>query len=413
MRLSTARILSTATAVLSVTAASVLMIGTPSAEAGPVSAAPRSIGTLPPPPVSLWGQLWAWGNNSGYALGDGTTTNRHTPVRVPGMIHVVGAAPGIAVKDDGSVWVWGTDHDGELGNGPTLTATAKTPVQVPGLTGVVSVASYDESRYAVKSDGTLWDWGGDWGSNLGDDQYGWSDTPHEVAGVSNVKQVVAGDGFAYVREGDGSVWGWGENVWSAFAPFGPPLASSGVAIPLNDGVPYAPFPDDVSTLAAGMFNAMAVYGGGKVWTFGYDGYGEAGDGSGFINDNSAGIAQKVTTATKVAAGGYTVYALLSSGTVKAWGDNVEGELGTGSSAQDSDVPLTVRGLTGVTAIAGGYDAGYAVSGGTLHAWGANTNGDLGDGTATTRKAPVAVPGLFDVTLVTAGQGNAFAVASAF
>ena len=406
MSLSRTRIL-TAGTVLSVAA---VVGGGASAQATSVLSNGSPVGSQPPP-VQLSHQLWAWGNNSDYALGDGTTTNRLTPVRVPGMIHVVSAAPGIAAKDDGTVWVWGDDRDGELGTRPSATAKAKTPVQVPGLTGVVSVASRNDSRYALKFDGTLWDWGSDNLGNLGDDRDTGADTPHQVLGISDVTQVVAGEGFAYVREADGSIWGWGDMVMDAFQPLGDLDNPSLVPIQL-DNRPDDPFPAGVSSLGAGTFNAVGVYSGGKVWTFGNDDSGQAGDGSLTTGFSMAGSARNITTATQATAGGYSVYALLTSGRVMAWGDNFEGELGAGSTVPRSEVPVAVKGLTGVTAIAGGTDAGYAISGGTIYAWGANYSGDLGDGTTTMRRAPVPL-GLLAPTLITAGNETAFAVAGYF
>jgi len=147
---------------------------------------------------------------------------------------------------------------------------------------------------------------------------------------------------------------------------------------------------------------------GKVWTFGNDG-----DGGGDTAFSSAGEARHITTATQVTAGGYAFYALLASGQLMAWGDNDDGELGTGSSSQRSGVPAAVKGLTHVTAMAGGMNAGYAIAGGTIYAWGDNYHGDLGDGTTTERRSPVVVPGVFGPTLVAAGDDSAFAVGSYF
>ena len=66
--------------------------------------------------------------------------------------------------------------------------------------------------------------------------------------------------------------------------------------------------------------------------------------------------------------------------------------------------MQVAGLSGVVAIAGGRDHGIAVlADGTVRTWGDNAYGQLGDGTTTTRRTPVAVPGLTGVTLVTAGR----------
>ena len=58
---------------------------------------------------------------------------------------------------------------------------------------------------------------------------------------------------------------------------------------------------------------------------------------------------------------------------------------------NSNVPVQVSGLSGVTAIAGGYFHTIALkSDGTVWAWGFNENGELGNGTHTGSNLPVRV-----------------------
>ena len=88
------------------------------------------------------GTVAAWGMNSLGQVGDGTATNRLTPVPVSGLTGVTAVAAGtsysLALKSDGSVWAWGNNEYGQLGDG---TATNRlTPVAVSGLTGIVGIA---------------------------------------------------------------------------------------------------------------------------------------------------------------------------------------------------------------------------------------------------------------------------------
>ncbi len=81
--------------------------------------------------VKTDGTLWAWGGNLYSQLGDGTTTNRLSPVQV-GSGFTQAAAGGnytVAVKADGTLWAWGENSDGQLGDGTTMHRSL--PIQVP------------------------------------------------------------------------------------------------------------------------------------------------------------------------------------------------------------------------------------------------------------------------------------------
>jgi alpha-tubulin suppressor-like RCC1 family protein len=86
----------------------------------------------------------------------------------------------------------------------------------------------------------------------------------------------------------------------------------------------------------------------------------------------------------------------------AWGYNHNGELGNGTNT-DTNLPVAVKGLTGVTAIsAGSHHCLALLSSGKVKAWGDNFYGELGTGTGTSSNLPVAVKGLAGVKAVSAG-----------
>ncbi len=110
------------------------------------------------------------------------------------------------------------------------------------------------------------------------------------------------------------------------------------------------------------------------------------------------------------AGGSQGLALLSNGTVMAWGRNADGQLGNGSHEQ-SDVPVPVHGLSGVTAVAASYGISMALlSNGTVMDWGENGNGQLGDGTANEETpTPVQVFRLSEVIAIATGGSYGLAL----
>src|SRR5665647_2508062 len=107
------------------------------------------------------GTVVAWGSNFYGQMGDGTTTQRLSPVAVPGLTGVVAVSAGVshtvAVKSDGTVVAWGWNNYGQLGDGTTTWRLS--PVAAPGLTGVVAGAAGVGVTVALKSDGTVMAWG--------------------------------------------------------------------------------------------------------------------------------------------------------------------------------------------------------------------------------------------------------------
>jgi alpha-tubulin suppressor-like RCC1 family protein len=139
--------------------------------------------------------------------------------------------------------------------------------------------------------------------------------------------------------------------------------------------------------------------------------GQLGDGTttrrSLYRDIAAGI-----DVVQVAAVNSQSLAVRSDGTVWAWGANGQGQLGDGTTTGRS-TPVRVTGLTGVTQVAAGVQHSVALrSDGTVWAWGANQYGQLGHGTTTAREVtPVQVTGLTGVTKISAGENFSLALRS--
>lgn len=104
------------------------------------------------------------------------------------------------------------------------------------------------------------------------------------------------------------------------------------------------------------------------------------------------------------------FAVLDDGRLLAWGDNANGELGNGTTA-NSSTAVPVPGLSGVKAVAAGLATLALLGDGTVEGWGRNTEGEVGDGTTDNKLSPVPVPGLSEVAAVSANGTHSLALLS--
>jgi alpha-tubulin suppressor-like RCC1 family protein len=319
------------------------------------------------------GTVWTWGNNSDGQLGDGTIANRAVAMQVPGIDRVVAIAAGenhtLALKSDGTVWAWGWNMWGQLGDGTSISRSA--PVQVNGVGGVAAIAAGGMTSMAVKRDGTVWTWGiqnggiiqtgTGWGSP-------WTPIPVQVSGIGGIVAVAADYDHCLAVQRDGTVWTWG---WLGWVNGNPNNYQAGPArVDGLDGVVAA-------TLASGDY--LAARHDGTVWEWGIPEKGVQP-----APAQVSGLENVIALAGGNAMIGYFCgncgqrLALKRDGTVWAWGDNADGQLGDGTVGPVRMTPAQVAGLTGVVAVGAGDLHSLAVKGdGTVWAWGNNDSGQLG------------------------------------
>ena len=355
------------------------------------------------------GAVWAWGYNGFGQLGDGTTTNRSTPIAVSGLTSVVAVEAGqeqtLSLKSDGTIWAWGQNDSGQLGDGTTT--DRDTPVQVTGLTGIVSVSTSTHHTLALKSDGTVWAWGYNGYGQLGDGTTTQRTTPVQVLGITDVVAISAGavstngsPGFSIALKSDGTVWAWGFNWYGAIGDGTNTDRWTPVQVPGLTGV---------VVISAGDGHSLALKSDGTVWAWGYNTYGELGDGTN-TNRWTPVQANGLAGVTAIATGAYHSLAVRNDGTVWAWGQNTYGQLGDGTTT-DRYTPVQVSGFTGGIAVtAGWYHSLARKSDGTVRVWGNNESGQLGDGTTTQRTIPVPVSGLTGIAAIEAGYFHSLAIA---
>jgi alpha-tubulin suppressor-like RCC1 family protein len=207
--------------------------------------------------------------------------------------------------------------------------------------------------------------------------------------------MIAGDEFAcaLLTNGTAKCWGLGESGQRGDGSF-----STFALNPVNvNGLSGA------VSIAASYGHTCALLSNATVKCWGENREGQLGNGT----TANPGTAQPVTVsgitgATAVATGAYHTCALLNTGTVRCWGRNHQGQLGNGT-ATSSSTAVTVSGLSGVAKISGGGVHTCAVlTNGTMRCWGENVFGQLGNGSTATSYTPVQVSGITNAVDVSVG-----------
>ena len=165
--------------------------------------------------------LWCWGHNQFGQLGTADTRPHRIPTRVSGFgndvaIVFAGADHTCAVKTDASLWCWGQNQYGQLGLGDTRSRSAPARVDFTDLgTGVTVVSGGAPHACAVKTDGSLWCWGGNQFGQLGRGDRQQSADPVQVrlpSGVT-IAQVYAGGTHTCARSVQNALYCWGANEY--------------------------------------------------------------------------------------------------------------------------------------------------------------------------------------------------------
>ena len=230
--------------------------------------------------VDTNGNAWGWGLNAHGELCLGNKTAYAAPVELPltGVTALAGAS-GHAVYDaGGTLYSCGSNWNGVLGHGAGGSST--TPVTVAGLNGqdVIALVSAFGNAGAMLADGRFYDWGYDAAGQLGDGTTGTSSSmPVQVALPGPVTQVAEGgsnklNGQTLVMLADGSLYAWGSDTNSQLGDGGTTSEASPVPFSPPAGVTY-------STLATGGATSYAISTDGTVYAWGLGSRGELGIGT--------------------------------------------------------------------------------------------------------------------------------------
>jgi alpha-tubulin suppressor-like RCC1 family protein len=331
------------------------------------------------------GTLWSFGDNFYGQLGDGTRTDRLSPVRI--MSDVKWAAAGnrhtLAIKNDGSLWAFGDNSYGQLGNGAKK--TSPTPVKIADNVSKCTAGYY--FSVFLKNDGTLWTVGINKYGQLGDGTN--TDKPTPVKVASDVIDMSSGPEHTLYITKDKKLYAFGQND----------KAVLGDGTTINRNTPVF-ITDDVIAVSTGNENTFVIKSDNKLyaWGSGLIGTDTSADRTGitYITDNVKAVSNGISHTLIIKKGG----------ALYTFGNNNEGKLGTGDTKLQR---RPVKIADNVTDAAAGARHTLAVKAdGTIWSCGKNSDGQLGCGNTEDRykltnieqkSAPVTVSASPSVTTV--------------
>ena len=348
-----------------------------------------------------------------------------------------GSGYSLALASDGTVYTWGQNNYGQLGNGTTTDSNVPVAVKTVGtpMEGkkIIQVSTKVWYSLALASDGTVYAWGLNGSGQLGDGTITHSSTPVAVKTIGTPMEgktivgIAAGASHSLALASDGKIYVWGGN---AYGQFGNGVTTTSSVVPVAVKTVGTPMDNKkIIQIHAGYYHSLALASDGTVYAWGQNTYGQLGNNT-MINANAPVSVQTIGTPMagkiiiQLAAGNSQSVALASDGTIYAWGWNMYGQLGNGTTV-DTRIPVAVK-VTG-TPMAGKVIAQVAASNahtlavasdGTVYDWGWNQYGQLGNNTTTNSSVPVAVQttgtpmvGKVISQVTSGGSANSLALAS--
>ncbi len=347
---------------------------------------------------------FVWGSNWSGDLGQNSVTYYSSPTQLPGITWAKAMRPGGyfhygtgAIKTDGTLWTWGLDWGGSGARNKGGSFYTSSPAQVGTDTNWASVGSGYKNMGGLKTDGSLWSWGYNLYGFLGQNDITYYSSPVQVPGTYKTRA----DGFAtYAIKTNGQLWTWAGNYKGSF---GTNVGSYAVySSPIQIGTDA-----DWSAVTPLLYGAAAVKTNGTLWTWGSG----TDNGNGVLgHNNTANYSSPTqvgsdntwgkTEETHSSLVAYSVFNIKTNGTLWSWGSNASGSLG-----HNQHPSSTVGGVdySSPTQVGSGNDwsklaaTGYAMfaqktNGSVWFLGGGNSPGVAGINDRVNYSSPVQLPG---------------------
>lgn len=288
--------------------------------------------------------------------------------------------------DEGNLWNWGYNGYGQLGNNASSDLNSPVQTIAGGINWKdVAVGSYHTA--GIKTDGSLWMWGGNVYGQLGINNTVHRSSPVEtISGGNNWKSVSAGFYHTAAIKTNGTLWTWGYNPYGELGTGNRTNTSSPVQIGTGTWWKF---------VSSGQYNTTAIKSDGTLWVWGLNSVGQLG------TNNTNNYSSPVQTASggtnwkQVSAGINITAAIKTNGTLWTWGLNQEGYLGLGfANYPGLSTPTQVGSDTTWKQVSAGDRAMASVkTDGSLWVWGTGIYNTLGMNDSNTYSSPVQMSGM--------------------
>lgn len=291
-----------------------------------------------------------------------------------------GGTQGCALLSDSSIKCWGANGSGALGDGTFINSSKA--VLVAGVTNAAHISSGNNFTCALLLDSTIRCWGINDNGQLGNNS------------LTNATQISAGGQHACALLADSTVKCWGANTMGQLGNGSTLQSTSPVSV---IGISTA------TQISSGLQHSCARLSNSTLKCWGANAQGQLGDGSTSASGiSTAVLVTGISNALQVSVGTNHTCALLSDSTIKCWGLNTWGQLGTGTTT-NSPTAVSVLGVANATQVSSGANHTCArLLDSTSKCWGSNNFGGLGVGSNIDSLTAVAVTGLVDVMQVSSG-----------
>jgi alpha-tubulin suppressor-like RCC1 family protein len=310
-----------------------------------------------------------------------------------------------AIAQDRSAYCWGRNNQGQLGDGTTLDRS--TPVKVVGDIRFETLTATTSTVCGIDVNQDAYCWGG---SSLGDGTQNSRSIPGLVSGGMRWRALSGGNDFVCGIALTNRAYCWGQNYYGTLGNGKVGRNSSNQ----GDGYSSVPVPvsfsQDVRAIVAHNVGACVLTGDGEAYCWGWSGNGELGNGS--QGDIISATPVKVLGGHKfdaITAGGQAICGQVSSGTTYCWGSSWNGKL-TVDGSFSIPVPVLWGGvdIRSVSIGRGSHSCGVSADG-KAYCWGGNDWGKLGQTSPAQTQSPLELALGERIVSVLAGEDHTCAV----